>query len=411
MSSRSRWAVLGRPAFTGAVAVLAVNDHVLKGWAPGWLTGKLSDVAGVFVVGVLVGLATRRPRLGAVAVGAAFVALKLWRGAAVVVAPVLGGVTRQDPWDLIALVALVPAARLVAGPARTALWPAWRRVVIGASAAATVLTVTATSCAEPAVDALVVEGAAVYARVSDQASVDPARWLRSSDGGRRWSSSPAPSVAVAVQTRACLQDGRCYAVEPGRRVVEERGGTSRTAFEFSSDERIAMKRRANCGFLGELSSDVRVVRVDGREHVVVAMAAQGVLRQSPGGRWQRVAVGDRRPVSTSGPNWTLNLAFAPLVLIALLPLTALAIRRRRARLLGLPLPLVGLVVGITMSAASGFLMLMNIDFVLVGFGTAVLAVVVLAASTVSLAAGVASRREGRSEGSEPLTSETEEERQ
>jgi hypothetical protein len=30
-----------------ALAVLALNDHVLKGSAPGWLTGKLSDVAGM----------------------------------------------------------------------------------------------------------------------------------------------------------------------------------------------------------------------------------------------------------------------------------------------------------------------------------------------------------------------------
>ena len=41
---------LTHPAFTGAVALLAVNDHVLKPLVGGWLTGKLSDVAGVFVV-------------------------------------------------------------------------------------------------------------------------------------------------------------------------------------------------------------------------------------------------------------------------------------------------------------------------------------------------------------------------
>ncbi len=36
------------PLPLGAVALLALNDHVLKGWGPGWFTGKLSDFAGVF---------------------------------------------------------------------------------------------------------------------------------------------------------------------------------------------------------------------------------------------------------------------------------------------------------------------------------------------------------------------------
>ena len=36
------------PSFLGAVGVLVLNDHVLKGYGPGWLTGYLSDVAGLF---------------------------------------------------------------------------------------------------------------------------------------------------------------------------------------------------------------------------------------------------------------------------------------------------------------------------------------------------------------------------
>src|SRR5262245_66476670 len=38
------------PAPLAAVLLLAVNDHLLKGWGllPAWLTGKLSDFAGVF---------------------------------------------------------------------------------------------------------------------------------------------------------------------------------------------------------------------------------------------------------------------------------------------------------------------------------------------------------------------------
>lgn len=36
-----------RPLPIAAMLVFALNDHVLKGSAPGWLTGKLSDIAGM----------------------------------------------------------------------------------------------------------------------------------------------------------------------------------------------------------------------------------------------------------------------------------------------------------------------------------------------------------------------------
>jgi hypothetical protein len=37
------------PVTLSALALWAVNDHLLKGWAPALLTGKLSDVAGLVV--------------------------------------------------------------------------------------------------------------------------------------------------------------------------------------------------------------------------------------------------------------------------------------------------------------------------------------------------------------------------
>ena len=49
------------PAWLIAVGMLALNDHVLKGsgWAPGWLTGKLSDVVGLFAAPVLLAVLLR----------------------------------------------------------------------------------------------------------------------------------------------------------------------------------------------------------------------------------------------------------------------------------------------------------------------------------------------------------------
>jgi hypothetical protein len=42
------------PVVLAAIAVFIVNDHVLKAAYPGWLTGKLSDVAGLVFFPVLV---------------------------------------------------------------------------------------------------------------------------------------------------------------------------------------------------------------------------------------------------------------------------------------------------------------------------------------------------------------------
>lgn len=41
---------LGHPVTLVALALWIINDHVLKGAGPGWLTGKLSDVACLAVV-------------------------------------------------------------------------------------------------------------------------------------------------------------------------------------------------------------------------------------------------------------------------------------------------------------------------------------------------------------------------
>ena len=125
--ARASWvADLARPVPVGAAVALAVNDHVLKGAGvlPGAVTGKLSDVAGLFAGGVLAVVTVRavvravRGRevrrdgplaIGVLAcVGAAFVALKLWPAFNAAVAAVWG-VNVLDASDLWALPVLALA--------------------------------------------------------------------------------------------------------------------------------------------------------------------------------------------------------------------------------------------------------------------------------------------------------------
>ena len=64
--SRSPGLLLLHPVVLAAVVILAVNDHLLKSAYPGWLTGKVSDIAGLIFFPLLLQalwqLATREPR-------------------------------------------------------------------------------------------------------------------------------------------------------------------------------------------------------------------------------------------------------------------------------------------------------------------------------------------------------------
>ena len=121
MSSRP----LRHPVFLASLALLIVNDHVLKGAGllPGWLTGKLSDFAGLvvapIVVATLIGARSRAGRALALALPSALlVALKLSPAIAraydgLFHALGLPSSITSDPTDLVALSVLPLAAHLL----------------------------------------------------------------------------------------------------------------------------------------------------------------------------------------------------------------------------------------------------------------------------------------------------------
>lgn len=100
------------PVALGAVAVLVVNDHVLKAAFPGVITGKLSDFAGMLFFPVMLQSAAewlgvapwadRRVAWACAAITAVgFAAVKTWTPAA----DAFG--TLADPTDLVALPAVL----------------------------------------------------------------------------------------------------------------------------------------------------------------------------------------------------------------------------------------------------------------------------------------------------------------
>lgn len=118
----SSFRALTHPAWALSLALLLLNDHVLKGAGvlPGWLTGKVSDFSGLFVAGVLLATLTRarsRAQVGVAqaVVGAGFAALKLVPGLSVIPLAVYGVLGLEwrmvhDATDLVALPMLGLAA-------------------------------------------------------------------------------------------------------------------------------------------------------------------------------------------------------------------------------------------------------------------------------------------------------------
>ena len=153
------------PTWLLALAVLGVNDHLLKGAGilPGSLTGKLSDLAGMIVapalLAALLGLRSRRGLLLChLAVGAVFAAIKVSPAAADAWSWLMGlagnaWTITVDPTDLIALPvlaigwrALVPA---MARPMPALQTRAPRIAQIAAIVTGTALSVATSSPNEP----------------------------------------------------------------------------------------------------------------------------------------------------------------------------------------------------------------------------------------------------------------------
>lgn len=390
-----RWRLLGHPLFTGSVMLLAVNDHVLKHTVPGVVTGKLSDIAGVFVVCVALAVASGRARLAAALTAVGFTAIKTVAPMASVAAPLLGGMTIQDPTDLMALLAIPPATRFVRRRMATPLPERGftRQVLVGASGIIALLSVSATSCASgPTVDGFVVQGDVTFARIYDETYDDEGNavprptWAASTDGGRTWHAAADPPTApVSTAMQACSESLGCFRVRDER--VEHRAtpGRWRTSFDFTNEQRERIRQRADGDCDVAVHDWFRSVAIASRpdgDHVVVAMGSQGVLHRSPEGDWSRRAVLDRRPVPVHGPSWLLDLSLLPLAAVAVGPAVLALGRRRRSGRHGIA----GLAVAVTGSVGlliiGSSLLLYGLDYTIAGPAIAVLSVAVFIASAV-----------------------------
>lgn len=298
---------LTHPATVVALVVLLVNDHWLKSAAPGPVTGKLSDVAGlVLLPPVLATLVPRLPAGVAVAVtGVGFAVTKatpFGADAASALWSVLRGpsVIRADVTDLLALPAVLIA------------WWAWTRArerplpprVFARAVLLPVALLGVVATSAPIYPS--VTGVAEYEGRLVRADEGTSAWSVSGDAGRTWSPYEDGGFDAALPTRTedCINADPfvCYRIVPGRLAVQEStdgGWTWRTSWEVSEPARriLAADEYPDVRDVGrELSSRSLIVWPDGAGHaVIVANGRDGYARRAADGTWHRYVDGDIRP--------------------------------------------------------------------------------------------------------------------
>jgi len=342
---------LVQPITIASVALLLMNDHVFKHLVPSWLTGKLSDFAGLFFFPYVVlaftalarlavawprrtaGEATPRGRLTPghaactpfVAIAVVFALVKALPSGTAAASSALGillGAPIQittDVTDLIGLMALWPSYRLWISLARSSASPPWRRSVLALSLAS--LAAIATSPAEEPVviTHLVPAGEGIYALSADGTPVGAA--FLSTDQGLSWEYPevemlpPEVLEAAAKSVRypkiVCVpaQERVCYRVA-GEVEVEasaDSGETWETVWSIPAS-RLGFMSRINSItlFSPPTELDLRATDVailgEGPEHVViVATGDEGVVRGRLGlNEWDRIRVGQMSPTPLQG---------------------------------------------------------------------------------------------------------------
>ena len=178
-TASAAFGALVHPASIAAIGILLINDHVMKQVAPSWLTGKISDFAGLYFAPFVVlvvweaSLGVVIPRISGrtvalatyVTVGLFFAAFKVSSEAADAFVRIVGmsGVRISivvDPTDLVAVVSL---------PLSYALWSRQRRYAARAATirplrrvavlTAAALAIAATSAAQPTLTSIAVDSA------------------------------------------------------------------------------------------------------------------------------------------------------------------------------------------------------------------------------------------------------------
>ncbi len=353
---RAALAWLAHPATVLATVLLVLNDHVLKAAAPGFVTGKLSDIAGLVLAPALVAVALTTIRVPARIAGVLACGLVGAGYSAVKASPVVAGYASAG-WSLVNGPSTVAAdgTDLLVLPALGLAWLVWRHartrpprdrlwrlfvalVVLPVSS----LAVAATSAPiyEDAIAVTVWHGRIVVGignAYHPGSGVD--FYQTSPDAGRSFAAMASgdltaflgelPALPTAATT-GCQPgaSGHCFRVVSGRLRVEEStdgGVTWRVAWQVTEAERQRLAARyPEVGNPDVYLSSVALAVLDqpGGCVVLVANGRDGFLRRDVSGAWTRIGFGTDAATGYARPAPAIPPPSVPSVTAALPPVIA-----------------------------------------------------------------------------------------
>jgi len=309
--------VLASPGFVLALVVFVLNDHVLKTAYPGWITGKLSDFAGLVVAPVLLGVlltawrVARPMPLAITLTGVGFALAKTSAAGAAVTSAAwsLTGVPtliRADVTDLLALPALGLGWAIHRQVSRQTP-PEWRRLVAVATGTAllpvAVLATAATDCyVGDGLSSITVVSGSFRGGVpgpEQRIALEPYAIDGSGVVSEVRYDERFPSEGEQWQVdAACDDDGSCWRIDhdapvPAVQVSTDGGRRWFRDLWVTPDERneALVGAPSGCGHAPSAELQDLVVLKDGTSvRVVVAASDAGMYVRTVGGRWSRIPV-------------------------------------------------------------------------------------------------------------------------
>lgn len=330
--------ILRHPIIITSVICLLINDHLLKPIAPSYLTGKISDFAGLFffpfllmtLLSLLLDRLKVTPHRTAVVSFLTtliwFSLIKVWAPANALTASVISSLLGTsvsialDPTDLAALSVLLPA------------WLLWRRqsrqldsqppgkAAYFALGLATLATLATAPCLPQArITSLAVDDENIYAGITSINGEMPTE-VASSRDGEQWNTVESEVVPEAIFEElqqpvqfpviACEPTNSriCYRIQGAEQIdgSTDGGVTWQAVWQIPAGRRQFMERYQRSILLNCKSRpdngpyDLALLPVDGVSVLVASMGNEGVLIHNPDDTWQRYGIMNAEPTPFSG---------------------------------------------------------------------------------------------------------------